>query len=68
MEGGSVRLLSDTDLCGSRLELYDQSGKLVLNGFVTEGNFVSVKGISSGLYILKISTQNDIKITKLLIK
>ena len=67
VEGGSVRLLSDTDLCGSRLELYDQSGKLVLNGFVTEGNFVSVKGISSGLYILKISTQNDIKITKLLI-
>ena len=68
VEGGSVRLLSDTDLCGSRLELYDQSGKLVLNGFVTEGNFVSVKDISSGLYILKISTQNDIKITKLLIK
>ncbi|MFR1774693.1 MAG: phosphodiester glycosidase family protein [Barnesiella sp.] len=67
VEGGSVRLLSDADLFGSRFELYDQSGKLVLNGFVTEGNFVSVKGISSGLYILKISTQDDIKITKLLI-
>lgn len=53
VEGGSVRLLSDADLFGSRFELYDQSGKLVLNGFVTEGNFVSVKGISSGLYILR---------------
>lgn len=67
VKDGIVRIMSDKDLFSARFELYDQSGKLALNGQVGADNYISVSQMESGLFFLKIFDEQIIYVTKLII-
>ncbi len=50
-----------------RVELFDVSGKLVLNVEITSGNILNLAGITRGVYLLKLSSQDQIAYKKLIV-
>lgn len=55
-----------TDLKNYTLDMYDVSGKVVYHSY--EGNTIDITNIPSGVYVLKISSDNFFKVQKIMIQ
>lgn len=49
------------------IELFDVNGKLVLNTEITSGNKLNLAGITRGVYLLKLNSQDQIAYKKLIV-
>jgi hypothetical protein len=50
------------------IELFDVSGKLVLTAEVSSGNKLNLSGLTKGVYLLKLSNQDQAAYKKLIIE
>ncbi|MCF8379280.1 MAG: CotH kinase family protein [Bacteroidales bacterium] len=60
--------IRDKDLYNYRLQLYDLTGKLILENSMSKGESINLSFIEKGIYILKLSSEEELFYNQKLIK